>query len=726
MTIRSILFLLAGVLVLMPSGLRAQNSWQWQNPLPQGNNLECVDAVGPNIVYAVGGAATLLKSTNSGNSWDVRQILDNTQVTLHAVHFPTPSVGWIAGSNGVIQNTSDAGAHWFARATPDPARVYHALASTGPNNGYAVGDNGTILRTRDGGVSWEQVTSNTAQDLYGISLPTPVIGYAVGDNGTILKTSDGGNNWINIPEPTLFRDYKAVCFLNQDVGWVAGVGGTLLSTTDGGGTWLRQFSGTASTLTAITFTTPNLGYAVGGRILLQTTNGGFSWTPSVLTEVNTITSIGFADSSIGWVVGHNGEIQKTLNKGQNWARFAQNTTFDLFGASFTSETRGWAVGERGTIMHTPDGGATWFNDFSPVTAALRSVHMLASDRGWAVGDAGTILRTLDGITWNQIPADSQKALYAVNFSDLNNGWAVGARGTMLGTTDGGATWNAAPRPATDSLLTMSSVFFLDNARGWVTANYGLSNDSTLILRTVDGGLNWDTLRSENRALLAIQFLNADTGYAVGKFHYIIKTTNGGQTWRPLINPVRSVQHFVALRFLSTTVGYVVGTGGNIIRTLNGGNTWTLEPTGTSRSFSAVAFASADKGWVVGVGGTIMNTVDGGGPEPPPEPPPPTSGTNNHVLQGQPSPFLPLVNGVTYLPFRLSGQSDVKIRIFDVMGRLIRVIDAGVYTAGLHDSNSDAPAWNGVDDLGYAVPSGVYYFMVFTSEYVETQRLVLLR
>jgi hypothetical protein len=171
---------------------------------------------------------------------------------------------------------------------------------------------------------------------------------------------------------------------------------------------------------------------------------------------------------------------------------------------------------------------------------------------------------------------------------------------------------------------------------------------------------------------------------------------------------------------------VAGTNGSIIRTIDGGDNWYLQPTTTGRSFSSVSFASSTKGWVAGVGGTILNTVNGGGEITPPEPPPVVNGPNNHVLQAQPSPFIPSRNGVTYLPFRLTGQSDVKIRIFDVLGRVVRTIDAGVYSSGLHDMTNGAPAWDGVDELGYAVPSGAYYFMVFTSEFVETQRLILLR
>ena len=56
MNIRRILFLLASLALLAHGMLPAQSDWTWQNPRPQGNNLECVDPVTANLVFASGGA----------------------------------------------------------------------------------------------------------------------------------------------------------------------------------------------------------------------------------------------------------------------------------------------------------------------------------------------------------------------------------------------------------------------------------------------------------------------------------------------------------------------------------------------------------------------------------------------------------------------------------------------------------------------------------------------
>ena len=57
----------------------------------------------------------------------------------------------------------------------------------------------------------------------------------------------------------------------------------------------------------------------------------------------------------------------------------------------------------------------------------------------------------------------------------------------------------------------------------------------LILKTTDGGTNWDSLASGTTEHLSdIYFYDADTGYVVGFGGTIIKTTNGGSSWISLI------------------------------------------------------------------------------------------------------------------------------------------------------------------------------------------------
>jgi photosystem II stability/assembly factor-like uncharacterized protein len=58
-------------LLMLAGRCLAQSGWTWQNPLPQGNNLNDVQAVSTDIFYAVGDKGTVLKSVTGGASWDI-------------------------------------------------------------------------------------------------------------------------------------------------------------------------------------------------------------------------------------------------------------------------------------------------------------------------------------------------------------------------------------------------------------------------------------------------------------------------------------------------------------------------------------------------------------------------------------------------------------------------------------------------------------------------------
>ena len=68
----------------------------------------------------------------------------------------------------------------------------------------------------------------------------------------------------------------------------------------------------------------------------------------------------------------------------------------------------------------------------------------------------------------------------------------------------------------------------------------------------------------------------------------------------------------------------------------------------------------------------------------------------------PNPFNPR----TRFEYRLEQDSDVQLRVYDVAGRLVRELFAGHREAGTHHAE-----WDGRDDLGGSVASGVYHAVV---------------
>jgi hypothetical protein len=89
-----------------------------------------------------------------------------------------------------------------------------------------------------------------------------------------------------------------------------------------------------------------------------------------------------------------------------------------------------------------------------------------------------------------------------------------------------------------------------------------------------------------------------------------------------------------------------------------------------------------------------------------------------VTQNFPSPYCP----VTTIRFELPDQSPVSLRVYNVAGRLMRVlVDSKVYGAGLY-----TVTWDGRDGEGVAVASGIHFYVLEAGRHRETKKMVLTR
>ena len=278
-----------------------------------------------------------------------------------------------------------------------PLRAVTFLGS----EGYAAGDNGSIFHTTDGGDSWEKRSWRSTPTLWKASFIAADSGWISGQRGCVLRTFDGGATWDSLGHPNLNFLY-GVKFVNSMVGWVCGGNGTVRKTTDGGLVWIPKTSGSPQTLYDVEFT----------------------------------------DLQNGWIVGGNGEILRSSNGGESWSRQTSNTQARLNDVCFVDSLQGWAVGSDGKILHTDNGGSTWQTQSSGVSNMFQSVCFVDSLHGWAVGTVGIVLRTSDGgAHWDIQNGGMQATLYSVFFTDTLHGWSVGTASNIR-TTNGGPTWSS--------------------------------------------------------------------------------------------------------------------------------------------------------------------------------------------------------------------------------------------------------------------------------------------
>ena len=91
-----------------------------------------------------------------------------------------------------------------------------------------------------------------------------------------------------------------------------------------------------------------------------------------------------------------------------------------------------------------------------------------------------------------------------------------------------------------------------------------------------------------------------------------------------------------------------------------------------------------------------------------------------LLQNYPNPF----NPETWIPYQLPQDTDVTISIYNIKGQLIRTLRLGQKPAGMYISKERAAHWNGRDEHGEMVSSGVYFYSIEARNFRATRKLVV--
>jgi photosystem II stability/assembly factor-like uncharacterized protein len=155
---------------------------------------------------------------------------------------------------------------------------------------------------------------------------------------------------------------------------------------------------------------------------------------------------------------------------------------------------------------------------APMTAVLR----VGSSRLVAAGWRGVIVVSDDeGKSWKQASVPVREDLTALAFPTATHGWAAGNEGVLLETTDGGLTWakrfdgRAAARSMVDKYAALAAKAPDDKALA-------------AALKESNGYL----AQAPSRPFLDIAFENEQTGYVVGTYGLLFRTTDAGKTWEP--------------------------------------------------------------------------------------------------------------------------------------------------------------------------------------------------
>ncbi len=95
---------------------------------------------------------------------------------------------------------------------------------------------------------------------------------------------------------------------------------------------------------------------------------------------------------------------------------------------------------------------------------------------------------------------------------------------------------------------------------------------------------------------------------------------------------------------------------------------------------------------------------------------------SQLLQNYPNPF----NPETWIPYQLAKPARMRIQIYESSGRLVRTLDLGHRGAGFYTSPAEAAYWDGRNETGERVSSGLYFYQLQTDHFSAMRRMVVVK
>jgi photosystem II stability/assembly factor-like uncharacterized protein len=579
--------------VVIPGSATAGTSvghsgWYWGNPTPQGSALTSIDFSGERG-FAAGQFGTLLRSDDGGATWtgiptgitfDISRVrvLDannlvvgggcslrrstnggqtftrlpftpsdlscKSQIASFAV--PSSNTVFVATQDGNVLSSSDAG-QTFTRQNAVPGTAATGggakptdIIFTSDTNGVAITDAGVIFRTVNGGGSWTQV-GGAGAPLNSLTFVDANNGFAVGNGPVILRTADGGVTWSQRPLAgsgggnlrSIRCATPTLCIITT------AAGDRLIRTTDGGDT-ASQVSASAHQLFAAAFSSATRAVAVGdlGTTVLSN-DAGTTYSPIGDFVPGKFGRMRAVSATLAYATGENGGLARTNDGGQNWTTLGVPTSENIRDIAFVNQSIGYALDAGGGLFRTDNGGSSWrLLDTGDVHAA--AIAALDAQRVVLVGPKGIRISTNGGVDFPTVESKVVKKTTLSNVDVQGETIFAWSGRALVRSTNGGRSWQAVKRPVKSNVADYD---FTSAKIGWALAGDGS------VWRTANARKWKRSPSTGTNAADHIAFGNGTNGFLslkefagskLGGNGVVLRTSDGGKSWRPQLVSLRSL------------------------------------------------------------------------------------------------------------------------------------------------------------------------------------------
>ena len=704
------------------------------------------DPNNPNILYLGAAYGGVWKSTNSGVNWtsktDYEVSLSSGSIAIdpnnsNIIYYGTGEATYSGASyygRGLLKSTN-GGNTWTNYSADLPSLTYTSRIVVRPNHSnelLAAMGNAGLYKSTNAGVNWSIVVPGRCDDV--VFSPTGDTAYIVGSGTGYRISTDGGSTFNFYSVATLgTRNHLAICKSYPNVLYLSVYSGSniyVYKSTDAGYIFTPVSTGTNFNggqawydfYMHVNPFDPNYAY-VGSIDIWRTTNGG--------TSFQNIT---------------NGYSGGNVHVDQHNLAFHPTDPDKMFCAN---DGGIWYSTNRGTSFSNMNSSLTLTQFYRIAADPSNASHVMGGTQ-----DNGT-QRTLGTINWTgafggdggEVCFQSQNPQYILGETQNN-----GVRRSL----NGGSSWSSATSGLSGSgawvgpLIThpdssdifytaRQSVFKTTNvAASWVSISTGTSGtirelaicksnpnimyatSFSRVYRSTDFGYTFALVSSgmPNRTVTSV-YAHPDSsnvalvtfsGFGAGK---VYKTTNGGSSWSDISgNLPDSPTNDVLIYYpgYATSV-YLAAMDVGVFMTNNYGNTWVELAQGLpntvaihldyNQTANKVRIGTHGRG-VYEISGLVTGIVN----------------INNQIpkkyslSQNYPNPF----NPSTLIRFSIMNDENVRLKVYDLLGKEITTLVNKRLTTGTYDVNFDGSRLN----------SGVYIYRIETDNFSDSKKMILIK